>query len=204
MDIWEYSKIFIFIMFVIPGFISLKVYEILQVSVSKESSKLIIDAVAYSCINYAVLFIPIFLVEKGAVYSSSPILYYIFYLFVFLIFPMILPVLLYLLRTSDLLKAKLPHPTGRAWDYYFRQSQDCWVIVTLNNGTKIGGAYRANAFASSNPEPEQLYLSEHWELNTDGGFERMRSDSLGILILSSDILSVEFFKMFPQQEEQND
>lgn len=79
MDIWEYSKIFIFIMFVIPGFISLKVYEILQVSVSKESSKLIIDAVAYSCINYAVLFIPIFFSRKrsGLFFVTNSLLYFL-------------------------------------------------------------------------------------------------------------------------------
>lgn len=57
---------------------------------------------------------------------------------------------------------------------------------------KIGGFYAANSFASSSPEPFQLYLCEHWVINDDGGFERPRVDTLGVLILTTEILTVEF------------
>ena len=53
MDIWDANKLLLFIAFVIPGFVSLKTYELLCPGAPKESDKLLIDAVAYSSINYA-------------------------------------------------------------------------------------------------------------------------------------------------------
>lgn len=51
------------------------------------------------------------------------------------------------------------------------------------------------SFVSSAPAAEQLYLEETWILNEDGGFERPRVDSAGIMILAADIVTVEFFHM---------
>ncbi|EHQ4639005.1 hypothetical protein U9F30_002746 [Salmonella enterica] len=70
-------------------------------------------------------------------------------------------------------------------------------MVTLKDGKKIAGKYGANSFASSAPEPEQIYLEEHWVLNDDGGLERPRVSTLGILILSKDIEHLEFFRFEP-------
>ncbi len=54
MNIWEADKLIIFIAFVIPSFISLKVYDLLCPGSPKDSSKQVVDAVAYSCINDSV------------------------------------------------------------------------------------------------------------------------------------------------------
>ncbi|OOL22306.1 hypothetical protein BXQ27_23310, partial [Klebsiella aerogenes] len=68
----------------------------------------------------------------------------------------------------------------------------------LKDGKKIAGKYGANSFASSAPEPEQIYLEEHWVLSNDGGLERPRVSTLGILILSKDIEHLEFFRFESQ------
>lgn len=195
MELLDYNKILIFILFVIPGFISLKMYEILQPSIKKESAKLIIDAVAYSCINYAAWGIPLYYIVTEKIISPDSIFFYIYLFILLIVFPVINPVVLIRIRKSKFIANKLPHPTGRPWDYFFSLKQRCWVIVTMKDGSQIAGAYKNNAFASSAPEPEQIYLSEHWVLNADGGFERPRNDTLGIIILSSEIKTVEFFKM---------
>jgi hypothetical protein len=75
----------------------------------------------------------------------------------------------------------------------FGQRKRYWVIVTLKDGEKIAGRYDTKSFASSTPSPEQIYLEEAWNLNVDGGFERRREESAGILVISSEIRSVEFF-----------
>ncbi|EGD1988141.1 hypothetical protein IAL07_004667 [Salmonella enterica] len=193
MDIWDFGKLFIFVLFVVPGFISIKVYEVLHPSVKKESSKLIIDAVAYSCINYGIWFLPAYFAEKYNLYEHATFFYYCIYVVIFLISPLLLPLILHKLRLSVFLKNRLPHPIGQPWDYFFRDAPECWIIVTLKDGKKIGGLYAANSFASSSPEPFQLYLCEHWVINDDGGFERPRVDTLGVLILTTEILTVEFF-----------
>ncbi|EEW2080975.1 hypothetical protein D9F58_08275 [Escherichia coli] len=195
MDIWSFDKLFIFIIFVVPGFISIKVYEALHPSVKKESSKIIIDAVAYSCINYAIWFFPIYFAERNNLFDYSLFLYYLMYFLAFFISPSLLPVALYKLRESQFFRNKLPHPVGRPWDFFFRNAPACWVIITLKDGKKIGGLYAGNAFASSSPEPEQIYLIESWHINDDGGFDRPKERTLGVLVLTTDVLTVEFYSI---------
>ena len=45
MNIWQLDSLVIFIAFVIPGFISLKVFELFYSNQVKDSSKQIVDAV---------------------------------------------------------------------------------------------------------------------------------------------------------------
>lgn len=83
----------------------------------------------------------------------------------------------------------------------FGLQQPAWVIITLKDGKKIGGKFSQDSFASSAPNPEQLYLEENWVINEDGGFERPRSKTLGILVLSKDIESIEFFRYQSEVDE---
>lgn len=195
MDIWETDKLLLFIAFVVPGFISLKTYELLFPRAPKKSADQLIDAVAYSSVNYALLLWPIFEVEKHDVRSTYPTLYILFYVFVLLLAPILWACLLRKLRTTKFIQGAMPHPTGKPWDYVFSQRKPYWVIVTLKGGKQIAGRYDSRSFASSSPAVEQLYLQETWVLNPKGGFERVRVDSAGIMVLASEIVTVEFFNI---------
>lgn len=193
MNVWEIDKLVLFIAFVIPGFVSLKVYELLLPRAPRDSSQQVVDAVAYSCVNYALLFGPIYLVESTGVGSSHPTLHALFYVFVLLLAPVLWAFALRLLRRTQFLQSILPHPTAKPWDYVFSQRKQYWALVTLTSGQRVAGRYGPNSFASSAPAPEQLYLEETWVLNADGGFERPRTESAGILVLAPDIATVELF-----------
>jgi hypothetical protein len=195
MDIWDANQLLLFIAFVIPGFVSLKTYELLLPGAPKESDKLLIDAVAYSSINYALLLWPIYTVETHKVRESDPNAYVLFYVFVLLIAPIAWACVLKKLRTTEFFQRSMPHPTAKPWDFVFAQRKPYWAIVTLKDGKKIAGRYDSASFASSAPAPEQLYLEENWVLNDDGGLDRPRTETAGILILSSEIVTVEFFKL---------
>ena len=195
MDIWETNKLLLFIGFVIPGFVSLKTYELLIPSAPKESAKQLIDAVAYSCVNYALLFWPILMVETNQIWSTHPSAYIAFYAVVLLAAPVAWTFLFKTICTMQLLRKILPHPTARPWDYVFRQGKPYWVIVTLKDGKQLAGRYDTSSFASSAPAPEQLYLEEAWVLNDEGGFERKRAGTAGIMILAHDIVAIELFHM---------
>lgn len=195
MDIWEANKLVLFIAFVVPGFISLKTYELLFPGVPKDSAQQLIDAVAYSSINYAFLVWPIYVIEKNGIGVTHPSWYAAFYVFVLLIAPVSWACLLRKLRTTQFFRGTLPHPIGKPWDYVFSQRRPFWIIVYLKDGKRIGGRYDSQSFASSAPAAEQLYLQEAWEVNSDGGLERQRVDSAGILILTSNIVCVEFFNL---------
>lgn len=204
MDIWEVDKLIIFIAFVVPGFISLKTYELLQPGLAKDSSQQVVDAVAYSSINYALLLWPIYTVERHNLQASYPTLYALFYVFVLLVAPIVWAWMFRWLRTTQLIQKSLAHPTGKPWDYVFSQRKPYWVIATLSDGRQIAGRYDEKSFASSSPATEQIYLEEAWMLNEDGGLERPRVDSAGIIILSQDIVTLELFHLKKTQEIEHD
>ncbi len=78
MDILEKGKLLLFVLFIMPGFISMRVYRLFHPSSDSDTSKLLIDVVSYSCINYSFLLIPIYLIERENIFTTSPILYYFF------------------------------------------------------------------------------------------------------------------------------
>ena len=198
MNIWQIDNLLLFIGFVIPGFVSLKTYQLLFPSATRDSSRLLIDAIAYSCVNYAVLFYFIYEVESSDLAKADPRAYVAFYVLVLLIAPVAWALLLRVLRGTQFLQRVFPHPTGKPWDFVFGQRKSCWMIVALKDGTRVAGKFGPSSFASSAPAAEQLYLEENWVINDDGGFERPRADTGGILILSSDIVTVELFKMLEE------
>ncbi len=139
MKFWELDKLFLFFIFVIPGFISLKVYELIFPTEKKDSSQQLVDAIAYSCINYALLSWLIYIVEKANLYSLAPKAYFVFYLFVIFFAPIIWVFIWKWIRNLEILQKNIPHPTLKPWDYVFSQRKHSWVIVTLNNGDKETG-----------------------------------------------------------------
>jgi hypothetical protein len=202
MDIWDANKLGLFIAFVVPGFVSLKTYELISPRAAKDASQQLIDAVAYSCINYALLLWPILVIQSSDVRTSYPTLYAAFYAFVLLIAPVSWACLTKWARTTQFVQRSLPHPTGKPWDYVFGQRKRFWVVVTLKDGKRLGGRYDSKSFASSSPATEQIFLEQCWNLNDDGGFERQREGGAGILILATDLLSLEFFNIV--EGEKND
>ena len=121
MDIWDANKLILFIAFVIPGFVSLKTYELLLPTETKESDKRLIDAVAYSSINYALLLWPIYEIEAHQVREAYPTAYILFYVFVLFLAPVAWAWIVKILRTTNFFQSAMPHPTAKPWDYIFAQ-----------------------------------------------------------------------------------
>lgn len=193
MDIWAGNKLALFIAFVVPGFILLKIYELQFPSSRKRPAQQLIDVIVYSTIYYAVFLLLIYVVEAFG-YRTSYLDFKVgFYVIVLIIAPVCLGLLYAWLRKTKWLQTILPHPTGKPWDYVFQKRLPYWIIVSLKDGSRIGGLYYTDSFASSAPEAEQLYLQETWKMNANGGFERRRVDSAGIIIMASNIVTVELF-----------
>lgn len=195
-SILEIDKIILFILFIIPGFISLKTYALFSVE-KKDSLKQIIDALTYSCLNYALVFPFILYIEKNISDWN-----YLFYSVILFFLPIFWGVIWFKIRLSNFCTKNIPHPIGKPWDYVFSKNEEYWVVVTLKNGKKIGGKYSVNSFSSSAPNEEQIYLEETWVLNECDGFERPRKQSRGIIILN-DIELIELFD-FNYKGEEND
>lgn len=72
--------------------------------------------------------------------------------------------------------------------------------MTLKDGTILGGKYGAGSFSSSYPEEPQIFISEQWLVDEEG-FIRKVNDSSGIMILSKDIKTIEFFTLQELKQE---
>lgn len=193
MDIWALDKLALFIAFVIPGFITLKTYGLLAATGHRDSSQQLIDAIAYSCINYAILAFPIFTLESGDVRETAPYWYFAAWTLFLLVIPVALACAFWKLRSTDFFQKTLPHPVGKPWDYFFAQRRQLWAVATLKDGRRVGGLFGSKSFASSHPYPPEIYLEDAWLVNEDGGLERIRTGTAGILIAGSEISTIEFF-----------
>lgn len=191
MDILEVDKLVLFIAFVIPGFISIKAYQLFCPTVEHPASEQLIDAIAYSCINYALFILPIWLVETSNLKEMHFILYYLFYLIVLLVAPIGLAVVWRFLRSKNLFLSNVLHPDRRSWDFLFSQRKFYWAKVVLKNGNIIGGLYAELSNASSFPEAEQIYLQETWIIGEDGEFLKKKERTAGVIILSDEISHIE-------------
>lgn len=193
MDIWEINKLALFLLFFIPGFISIKVYQLLIASEKIKFSDAIAEAVGFSSLNFAFFSWLIILIHKNKLYESYPFWYYLISFIIIFITPIIWPILYVYISRFKLFRKYLISPIKSAWDFYFDKRESCWVIINLKTNEKIGGIYSSKSFASSYPCKEQIYLEELWQIDSNGKFIRKNERSSGILISFEEIKSIEFY-----------
>ncbi|MFL9598162.1 DUF6338 family protein [Aeromonas veronii] len=189
MDIWDENKLAIFIMFFIPGFICVKMYGLIYPSQRKDAGFLLYDAVTYSCINYALWSWAIYLIET---YGVHPVYKAMFYFFIMFLSPILIVFIWNYIRSLEIIKKLICHPSESAWDYVFSQRKRYWVEVFLKDKTVVAGYYGGRSFASSALVNEHIYLEERWIIDSDGAFERKVERSAGVIILHSEISHIEF------------
>ncbi|MDS7924564.1 MULTISPECIES: DUF6338 family protein [Acinetobacter] len=194
MELIDQSKLAFFIAFILPGFICMRVYTLLCPTQSIEFNQKILDALTYSCLIYGFNFIFIYWIEELTKVYSFPFLYGLFYFYLLFLCPILLANYWHKIRESKWFQRRAPHPTLLPWDFVFSKRTVCWVIITLNDGTKIHGRYGKNSFVSNYPLEPQIYLDEFWKPDVDGGFDRKYNLSAGIILLSKDIRSIEFYE----------
>lgn len=192
MEIFNFDKYVFFAVLFLPGFISIKVYDLLIANERRDFSKSLFEVIAYSTLNFALLSWLIWPLLTANVYTLHPVWLGLAALFILLIFPAIWPVLYIKLIQSRWLAQYIVDPVRRPWDWFFNQQQPVWVIVTLTDGRKIGGLFAENSYASSFPLPEQIYLEEIWRLDENGQFIEAIKGTKGVIIIGKDISTVEF------------
>ena len=193
MDIWNVEKILLFLVFILPGFISLIIYDYLIPSAKRDFSKSVIEIVCFSTLNFIVLSFIIYLNIRYEFYINYWCFFYPSLLIVFIIMPALWPIIFIKFSNTKFFKKYFIHPIAKPWDYFFGKKEAAWVIVHLKNGKMIGGKYFSDSFASSYPDKEQIYLEEVWKLDPNGVFISKIERTKGIIIIGDDISSVEFF-----------
>lgn len=89
---------------------------------------------------------------------------------------------------------KVHDPIPTAWDKFFSQGQYKLVLVTLNDGTRVGGLFAEHSYAASYPADHDIYLEETWKTDPQtGAFEEPIVSSGGIWLVGKDIKYIEFY-----------
>jgi hypothetical protein len=124
-----------------PGFITLKVYDLLVPGEERDFSKSLFDAVAYSSLNFAALLWLIGFVRAGGL---QPWLWYAAMFVLLTGMPAAWPVLFLKIRKQPWVARRVPSPNARVWDDIFARRTPYWVIVHLKDQRRIGGLYGAD------------------------------------------------------------
>ncbi len=194
MDIWQIDKLVLFLVFFIPGFISIKVYDLLIPGERRDFSKSLLEAIGYSSLNFAALSWLIISIHSGNFDVDHKVWYLISLFLIMFVVPVLWPIIFLKFTSWGPLAKYIVHPIQKPWDYIFNKRESSWVIVHLKDGRKIGGKYHINSFSSSYPSEEQIYLEEVWKLDEKNKFIEPIERSKGIIVLGKEILAVEFFK----------
>lgn len=182
----------LFLIFFIPGFITLKVYDLLVPGEVRDFSKSLLDAIAYSSLNFAALIWLVLVVRSG---NLPPWLWYPATFVLLVGMPVVWPVVFLWIRRRPKVARHVASANARVWDDIFAKRIPYWVIVHLKDQRRIGGFFGERSFASHSPAPAEVYLEEVWHVDENGGFTGSRIEATaGILVMGTEIQALEFFQ----------
>lgn len=223
-DIFEADKLILFLLFFIPGFISVKVYDYLMPTAKRDFSKDIFQVVAYSTLNFiavSIVFaiVSLTLATVGLGFSplgwiaslqsfinnpsgSYPYGTLLLLSSVLLVFPIVWPPLVHLVLTNEHV-AGWTHrsPDTQPWNELFAgrlgiaKGAKCIRITLKDNKGIIQGLFASDSSVSNYPYPEQIYLQLRCQQDSNGEFGAPITGSSGILVFGSEISTLEVYKI---------
>lgn len=194
MGILQFDNFSSFLFFIIPGFISLKIYDLFVPNERRDFSKSIFEVIAYSSFNLIILLTVVGELNTYNFDINNPILSHFFLLIGFIVMPILWAYTYLKIINWKIISNRIIHPILRPWDLKFSDGKPAWIIVHLKDGRLIGGKYQENSYASSYPAEEQIYLEQVWRLDENGKFIEAVERSKGIILFKSEISAVEFFE----------
>ncbi len=194
MNLFTTEALRLFVVFFVPGFISMRAFSLLVASERHDFSKSLVEAIAFSCLNFALLYWPMSVIHSNDFAHQYPILYYLSALGILLVAPCAWAWLFYRIMISDWYSKRFRDPYPTPWDSFFARGEACWVVIHLKSGRKIGGIYSGRSRASAYPTEQQVYLEEVWEVDQKTQrFLRKKNRTAGLIISRSEMTHIEFY-----------
>ncbi len=194
----------LFMLFVVPGFISIHIYKLLMPTKDVDWKNSIIEATFYGALNFAISLPVIIPINNDRFITKHFGLYVSLMMVVLLITPIILPIIWSKILRNEKLMRKLQDPYPTAWDYFFSKRESLFALIHLKNGELIGGIYGENSYATSFPRHGDLYLEAVIKIDSDGNFDHIISGTKGLLISKGAYEYVEFFENQPDLGDINE
>ena len=155
-----------------------------------------IDALAYSFLNFALLFWLMLIIRRIDWTWLRVMLYGV----LMGVGPVLWPILLKVVATRKFQRIII-NPIPRAWDYFFGLGQDCFMLIHLKDGSLVGGLSHGKSFASSYPASEDIYIEQVWKISEQGKFLEKIPQSIGMLVTRD---SIEYIEMYSFNKEEGD
>ena len=188
------AKILLFALFFVPGFIYLKAYRLFIADIKTDFSKDLYEAMGFSFINGIVFSYPLYLINSTDFISKYTFLYFFILFCIVILAPIFWALLFHCISKKSWFNKYMINPTKSTWDLFFSKRESYFIIVTLKNGSKIGGKYGLNSISSTYPCPKEIYIEEVWKLNDkNNGLDKIIEQTEGILITENEISTIEFF-----------
>jgi hypothetical protein len=189
----DLEKLQLFLVFIVPGFVALKVYDLLVPAEKRDPGASLIEIITYSLVNLVLMSWAIYLVSREGFAQTHRTCYFISVIGIAFFTPAILAVIVYKARVSKWVGRWILHPMPTAWDFYFGKRQQCWVLFHLKNGKMAGGFFGENSYASSFPHEPDLYVEQVWRIDEQGRFKEKIKETEGMIIKYDDCDMFEFF-----------
>lgn len=186
MTILSPDQVPLFLLLMLPGFISRKVYDLQVPSAQDDAARYAMDALFYGTVN-AGLWI-------GPVTWVSPPWFWPVLVAALVVSPTVLSLVVVRILKSRRLQGWTRHPVPMAWDYFFARGIPCWVLFRLKNGKSIGGYFGPKSFASSFPNGRDIFVEQAWVVDEAGRFVRVVEGTAGALVSFDDCELLEFFE----------
>jgi len=197
------NELAVFGLLVLPGFISMRIFDLFNPTDKRPVSNSMFEGLAFGILN-ALVFFPLWIIIDGpALLAGNPMPAYALALFTLVVAPVTWGLfahkLLRWLADRNVILGR--HRT--AFDAYFSRQRPCWVIVHLHDGQRVGGLFGGKSYASFFPKSGHLYLEELWELGDDGAFKggQKISASAGMIFRPSDYRLIEIFDAREGQDD---
>jgi hypothetical protein len=96
-------------------------------------------------------------------------------------------------RLLQRLGIRMVHPVPSAWDWrFYNIKAGTFVLITLQDGSKVGGRFGLESFASSDSAERDFYLDEIWNIDEDGEWTELE-EKKGVLLAAREIKYIEFW-----------
>lgn len=185
--------------FLVPGFLMDLTVSRFFYKKSEQVPLILLRFLTFSCLNY-ILWIFIYLLPWNKLILDNPSFLAIAFIIVIFISPLLLGLILgyasqqqWVERGLSILGFKTLSGFPSAWDYQFSQiNNPIWILVTLKDGSQVGGEFGKNSFASSELPERDLYLERVYRISEDNAWQPV-AGTAGILIKADEIRYIEYW-----------
>ncbi len=195
------------LLIIMPGAVLLKAREIARPGERKSAGEQLLDVFLFSLINLAVNMPLFYLARISDLGFSSPLLFSLFALWVFVLCPALLGLAFSKVRGARPVEIppSLPansissNPGNDGWEIWKSKGARCRVVFHFKSGRVAGGFFGPNSRATTLSGEPAIYLDEAWQVDENGRFSEKRADSTGLLIRWGTCDFVEFSDAQPAQ-----